>query len=81
MWNYYKCPVQFRNCSVLGTGNAAVKMTGKRHFLATSILVDLESRKMKQTSKRIPEQNNFSKENVMMEIKYVDTIERIWHLR
>lgn len=56
-------------------------MTGKGHSLATSIPVDLKSRKMKQTSKGILEQNNFSKENVMKEIKYVDMIERIWHLR
>lgn len=58
-----------------------MKMTGKGHSLATSIPVDLKSRKMKQTSKGILEQNNFSKENVMKEIKYVDMIERIWHLR
>lgn len=51
MWNYYKYPAQLRNCSAVGIGDASVKMTGKEYFLAISILVDLESRKMKQTSK------------------------------
>lgn len=81
MWNYYKCPVQFRNCWVLGTGNAVVKMTGKEHCLATSILVNLGSRKTKQTNEGIPERNNFSKEDVRKKMKYIHMIERIWHFR
>lgn len=79
--DYYKCQVQFRNCWVLGTGNAAVKMTGKEHCLATSILVNLGSRKMKQTNEGIPERNNFSKEDVRKKMKYIHMIERIWHFR